>query len=71
MLDHESVSFPSYVFDVAALMISYDAIFHLKLSPMSEFLLHLEGSLVSPPLFHSPDDIGEAKILLEGISSLA
>ena len=37
---------------------------------MPAFSLHLEVSLVSYLFFCSPDDIGEAEILLEGISSL-
>ena len=71
MLDPELVRFLSYFFDVTEPMISWGAIFHLELSPMPAFSFHLEGSSVSIPFFRSPYYIGEAKILLAGIYSLA
>ena len=52
-------------------MINCGEIFHLELPPMPELSFHLVGSSVSSPFFYPPDYIGEAKMFLEGIYSLA
>ena len=71
MLAPESVRFPSCVFDATVLMIICGAIFRLELPTMLALSLYLEGLSVLSILFRSPDDICEAKIFLESISSLA
>ena len=71
MLAPELVRFPSCVFDTTELIISCTSIFHLEISPMPAFLLHSEGSSVSYTFFSYPDEIGEVKSFIGGISSLA